>query len=74
MLQDAFKTAVQGHLLFRNSLPDLGERKLVVVGSFRNASKETRDKVADILTQHEIDFYDDTEVDDLAKRILATAH
>lgn len=74
MLQDAFKTAVQGHLLFRNSLPDLGECKLVVVGSFRNASKAARDKVADVLTQHEIDFYDDTQVDDLAARILATAH
>ena len=74
MLQDAFKTAVQGHLLFRNPLPELGECRLVVVGSFRNASSEARKRVADVLTQHEIDFFDDTEVDDLAGRILATAH
>jgi hypothetical protein len=74
MLQDAFKTAVQGHLLFRNALPDYGECKLVVVGSFRNATEKSRSKVADLLTQHEIDFYDDSQVDALASQILATAH
>ena len=74
MLQDAFKTAVQGHLLYQNSLPELGECKLVVVGSFWNASQEARQRVADVLTQHEIDFYDDTQVDRLAEQILATAH
>jgi hypothetical protein len=74
MLQDAFKTAVQGHLLFRNPLPELGECRLVVVGSFRNAKPEARHRVADVLRQHEIDFFDDAQVDDLAGRILATAH
>ena len=74
MLQDAFKTAVQGHLLFKNPLPDVGECRLVVVGSFRNASLETRHRVADVLIQHEIDFYDDGQVDELAGRILTTAH
>ncbi|MEO8616169.1 MAG: DUF3037 domain-containing protein [Luteolibacter sp.] len=74
MLQDAFKTAVQGHLLFKNPLPDAGECRLVVVGSFRNATPEIRHRVADVLTQHEIDFFEDNQIDDLAERILTTAH
>ena len=74
MLQDACKTAVQGHLLFKNPVPEIGDCRLVLVGSFRNASQEARNRVADVLTQHEIDFYDETQVDELANRILETAH
>ncbi len=74
ILQDAFKTAVQGHLIYRNPLPDLGACKLVVIGTFRNSSRSIRDRVANVLTQHEIEFYDDTQVDELANRIFMTAH
>jgi hypothetical protein len=74
ILQDAFKTAVQGHLIFKNPLQGFGDCKLVVVGSFRNAQQEIRNRVANVLTQHEIDFFDDTQIDELTGRILETAH
>jgi hypothetical protein len=74
ILQDAYKTAVQGHLLYKNPIPDAGECKLVVVGSFRNASQDTRGRVAELLKQHEIDYYDDNQIDELADLVLRTAH
>ena len=74
MLQDAFKTAVQGNLLYKHPLPDKGACQLVVVAAFRNVTQETRTRIQSVLNDHQIKFYAENRIDDLAKHILQTAH
>lgn len=74
MIKDACNTAVQGHLLYRNPLPGRGNCQLVVVGSFDSTIDTARDRIVRMLKEHDVDFYSGDQVEDLARRILETAH
>ena len=73
-LKDACRTAAEGHLLFGNPDAVRGQQQLVVVGTFREASDDRQTRVAQLLKAHDVLFYPDTQINQLAERIVQTAH
>ena len=74
ILREAFKTAVQGHLLYNHPDSELGALRLVVVAAFRDAAAAHRQRVADVLREHDVTFYDEANLEDLTAQIEQTAH
>lgn len=73
-LKDACRAAAEGRMLYKHPDAQNGEQQLVVVGAFRDTSDERQNRVAQLLHEHDVLFYPESQLDALARRIIETAH
>jgi hypothetical protein len=73
-LKDACRAAAEGRMLYRHPDAENGAQQLVVVGAFRDAADERQNRVAQLLAEHDVLFFPESQLDVLAQRILQTAH
>ena len=74
IIKAACSTAVQGDLLARHPIPEIGACKLVVVGALQDAAEETRRRLDRMFSEYAVEFYTDDTLDLLTERIIKTAH
>jgi len=74
VLREAYKTAVDGHLLFQQPTSDGIGQQLIVVGGFADDAGELRPKVEAMLAKHDVQFVGEEAIDRLAERIRDSAH
>lgn len=74
LLREAKNIAADGHLIYKHPDPQRREQQLVIVACFSDAASEHRDRIADLMANHDVQFFPENEVDRLANLILTTAH
>ncbi|MCP5532478.1 MAG: DUF3037 domain-containing protein [Akkermansiaceae bacterium] len=74
IVRDLLTKAAQGRLIYKHPDPEAGERQLVIVAAFGQAACEYRDRVAEVLRDHDVGFFDESAFDQLEKQIIETAH
>ncbi len=73
-LNEVCKTAAEGRLLFLHPDADRGAQQLVIVGAFRETNDDRQNRVGELFKEHDVIFYPETKVDQLAQQIIQTAH
>lgn len=73
-LREAYKTAVDGHLLFKQVTSDGAGLQLVIVGAFGEGAANLRRKIESMLAEHDVQFFGEDSLERLADRIRDTAH
>ncbi|MEX0867249.1 MAG: DUF3037 domain-containing protein [Pirellulales bacterium] len=71
-LQTAYKYAVEGDSIYQSEHEEFGKLKLLVVGSFRSKSDESKTVVSRVLENHHVTLYAMDELDKLVHKILTT--
>ncbi len=74
IFRDLLTKAAQGHLISKHPDPDAGQRQLVIVAAFGPVACEYRSRVAEVLRDHDVGFYDESSIDQLERQIIQTAH
>jgi hypothetical protein len=76
VLREAFKTAAEGHLLFKQAAtPENGAgMQLVIVADFRRRAAQESERVSDLLRQHDVQVFSMAEITRLGELIERTAH
>jgi hypothetical protein len=72
VLDKACKYAVEGDLIASHPDPELGDLQLVVVGQFANPQPETEIAVRELLTDYNVRFFGQNDVEVLATEIIQT--
>lgn len=71
-VQTAYKYAVEGDSIYETRHKQLGEMKLLVVGSFRSKSDENKSVVKKVLEHHNVGLFSMDALGDLVQEILTT--
>lgn len=74
VVRDVLAKAAQGRLIFKHEDPLAGLRQLVIVAALGPVASDHRDRVVAVLADHDVQFYDETNIDQLECAILETAH
>ena len=74
IIRDVLTKAAQGHLIYQHPDPEAGERQLVVVASFGREAEAHRNRVAEVLADHNVMFVPDSALMELEENIAQTAH
>jgi|JI10StandDraft_1071094.scaffolds.fasta_scaffold284416_3 hypothetical protein len=74
IVRDLLTKAAQGHLIYTHPDPEAGQRQLVVVASFGQAAQGHRTRVAEVLRDHNVGFFDESAFGQLEQQIVETAH
>ena len=72
--RDVFARAVLGRLLFKHDDPEAGARQLVIVATFGQAAAPYRQRVEEVLRDHDVAYYPESALPDLERLIAETAH
>ena len=71
-LPKAYRYAVHGDSIYKTEHEEHGNLKLVIVGSFMDASAETKHTVENVLGEHHVSLFDTSELDKLVEEIAST--
>jgi hypothetical protein len=74
IFRDLLNKAAQGHLIHKHPDPVAGKRQLVIVAAFGTAAQSHRHRVAEVLRDHNVGFYDESAIGQLEQQIATTAH
>ena len=74
LIREAKSIAADGHLIYKHPDHRRQEQQLVIVACFSESALEHRDRIANLMAEHDVQFFPETEVDRLANIILTTAH
>lgn len=74
VIRDLLNKAAQGHLISKHPDPVAGRQQLVIVASFGHAAEGYRQRVEEVLRDHDVSFFDENGIDRLEQQIVDTAH
>lgn len=72
-LSTACVCSVEGKSMYDIPDPNVGEMKLVVVGSFASTSADQKQTIRKMLAEHEVELFGDDEIDRMIRKIRETA-
>jgi hypothetical protein len=73
-LASAMRIAIEGDLLYTHALPDEGKAQLIVVHDFAGSAGDDRSRIVSLFEEYNVRQFNVTEIDQLRREILATAH
>lgn len=74
LLREAKSIAADGHLIYKHPDRQHQEQQLVIVACFSEPALEHQNRIADLMAEHDVQFFAENEVDRLADLIITTAH
>lgn len=74
LLREAKSIAADGHLIYKHPDAQRREQQLVVLACFSEAAVEHQNRIAELMAEHDVQFFAESEMDRLANLILTTAH
>ena len=74
IVRNVLTKAAQGRLIHMPPDPEAGPRQLIIVAAFGQAAQAHRQQVAEVLRDHNVDFFEESALAQLEQQIVATAH
>ncbi len=74
LLKEACQTAAEGNLLYKHRDTQHGEQQLMIIANLPTPTLGFGDRIEQLMVEHNVRFFPDDQLDDLANLIIATAH